>query len=215
MSWCHAKSILLWISGLLKVRIGGKVQQNISDFLLIFKKSIPIKFARKPRAIADVSRWKAIEFRQFFLYTGPLVLCGKIADEPYKNFLLLSVGIRILTDPHQCMTMCEFAQKLLTAFVNHYSQLFKLNSVVYNIYGLVHLANDVKTFGPLDKFSLFPYENYINRLKHLVRKPNHVFQQIVSRLCEKSRIQVNVNKIKKNWFLSKSKKTSYSWASTI
>ena len=93
--------------------------------------------------------------------------------------------------------MCEFAQKLLTAFVNHYSQLFGSNSVVYNIHGLVHLANDVKTIGPLDKFSSFPYENYLNRLKHLVCKPNHVLQQIVSRLNEKSRIQVNVNKIKK------------------
>ena len=114
------------------------------------------------------------------------VLCSKIADELYKNFLLFSVDIRILTDPHQCMTMCEFAQKLLTAFVNHYSQLFGSNSVVYNIHGLVHLVNDIKTFGPLDKFSSFPYENYLNRLKHLVRKPNHVLQQIVSRLIKNS-----------------------------
>ena len=84
------------------------------------------------------------------------------------------------------MTMCEFAQKLLTAFVNHYSQLFGSNSVVYNIHGLVHLVNDIKTFGPLDKFSSFPYENYLNRLKHLVRKPNHVLQRIVSRLIKNS-----------------------------
>ena len=153
--------ILLWISGSLKVRIGGKVQQNISDFLLILRKSIPMEFARKPRAISDVSRWKATEFREFLLYNGPLVLCGKIADELYKTFLLFSVDICILTDPHQCMTMCEFAQKLLTAFVNHYSQLFGSNSVVYNIHGLVHLANDVKTFGQLDKFSSFSYENYL------------------------------------------------------
>ena len=47
--------ILLWISVPLKVRIGGKVQQNISDFLLILRKSIPMEFARKPRAIAHVS----------------------------------------------------------------------------------------------------------------------------------------------------------------
>ena len=98
-----------------------------------------MEFARKPRTIADVNWWKATEFRQFLLYTGPLVLCGKIADELYKNFLLFSVDIRILTDPHQCMTMCEFARRLLTAFVNHYSQLFGSNSVVYNIHGLVHL----------------------------------------------------------------------------
>ena len=128
-----------------------------------------MEFARKPRAIADVSQWKATKLIQFLLYTGPLVLCGKIADELYKNFLLLSVGICILTDPYQCMTMCKFAQKLLTAFVNHYSQLFGSNFVVYNIHGLVHLANDVKTFGPLDKFSSFPYDDYLNRLKHLAQ----------------------------------------------
>ena len=47
--------ILLCISGPLKVRIGGKVQQNITDFLLILRKSIPMEFARKPKTIADVS----------------------------------------------------------------------------------------------------------------------------------------------------------------
>jgi hypothetical protein len=48
-----------------------------------FKKLIPNDFARGPRPFAEVCRYKATEFRQFLLYTGPII--KKPRMKPYLN----------------------------------------------------------------------------------------------------------------------------------
>lgn len=42
---------------------------------------------RKGRATGEVDRWKATEFRTFLLYTGPVILRGKVNDVVYKYFV--------------------------------------------------------------------------------------------------------------------------------
>jgi len=56
----------------------GSVQM-LSRKLVKLASFIPCVFARKPRSMSDVDRWKATEFRQFFLYTGPIVLPGTLS----------------------------------------------------------------------------------------------------------------------------------------
>jgi len=64
--------------------------------------------------------------------------------------------------------------------------------LVYNVHGLIHLAADVKQFGPLDSFSAFPFESFLGRLKKMLRKPNQPLQQIIRRLSEKAEIGFKV-----------------------
>ena len=113
-----------------------------------------------------------------------------IANPLFKNFLLLSVSIRISTDAKLCKTKSSYAHSLLVAFVQHYSQLFGKNNVVYNVHGLVHSANEVNMFGPLDSFSSFSCESYLYQIKQLVRKPSCVLQQIATRLEERAKVEI-------------------------
>ena len=118
------------------------------------------------------------------LYSGPVVLRNLIPEQLYKNFLLLSVAIRILADKKLCVSKNSIAHTLLVSFVKHYAEFFGQDHVVYNVHGLVHLADDYKKFGPIDDFSSFPYENYLVKLKRLVRKPTHVIEQVILRQTE-------------------------------
>ena len=72
---------------------------EISNGLLSFSGKMPREFARQPRSIFDVERWKATEFRQFLLYTGPVVLRKVSTRDMYEHFLSFSVAISILLSP--------------------------------------------------------------------------------------------------------------------
>ena len=146
-----------------------------------FQSSFPLEFAHKPRSLIELPCWKATEFRQFLLYNGIVALKGQIDDTLYKNFLLLSIAIHILCDPKLCFDQCSYAHTLLVTFVKQYCKLFGRNDVVYNVHALIHLANDVQLYGPLDNFASFPYESFLYQIKRCVRKPSCVLQQVISR----------------------------------
>jgi len=52
------------------------------------------------------------------------------------------------------------------------------------MHSLIHIADDVARFGPLDTISCFPFENHLRSLKKLVRKAEMPLQQIVRRISE-------------------------------
>lgn len=56
-------------------------------------------------------------------------------------------------------------KKLIYQFQNLYGKCF----VSHNIHNLMHLANDVKKFGPLDIFSAFKFENNMTFIKKLLK----------------------------------------------
>ncbi|KAH9375002.1 hypothetical protein HPB48_015668 [Haemaphysalis longicornis] len=78
----------------------------------------------------------------------------------YHNFMLLHVGIRVLEMPRSCCELKNYAHRLLVSFVETFINLYGSQHVTYNVHGLVHLAQDVRQFGPLDDCSAFPSGQY-------------------------------------------------------
>ena len=77
----------------------SQVQQSlISNDSTEMKFVIPSDFSRKPRSVVEIDRWKATEFRQFLLYTGPLILKRILSSAMYSHFLTLRMGVAILMD---------------------------------------------------------------------------------------------------------------------
>ncbi|KAJ8043176.1 hypothetical protein HOLleu_10154 [Holothuria leucospilota] len=175
-----------WLKGPLRTRMGSFLMREISERLVSLCPFIPMEFCRKPRHLKYVDRWKATEFRQFLLYTGPVALLGKLPDDMYKNFMLLSVSIAILLKgcPHCSVRYCDYVHGLLVHFVTHFGQIYGQNMITYNVHGLVHLSEDVKLHGTLNNFSCFPFENYLGQLKRLVRSPSLPFEQVIRSISE-------------------------------
>jgi hypothetical protein len=97
---------------------------------------------------------------------------------------MLSVGIHLLLNESLGKTYNSYARELLSAFVKHFCEMYGDENAVYNVHGLVHLAKEVELFGSLENVSSFPYENYLSKLKRMVRKPEFPLQQIIRRLSE-------------------------------
>jgi len=185
------KLVSLWLAGPLKTRLGRLSVEKINKRLVRLSRNMPVEFQRKPRPITDYERWKATEFRMLLLYTGHTVLSGVLQQEVYDNYLLLSVAVSILVNPVLCLQYSDFSNKLLVLFVEHFGQLYGTDRISYNVHALVHLSSETKRYGVLDNVSAFPFENFLGKLKKLLRKPNFPLQQLIRRLHELESVQVN------------------------
>ena len=162
--------LMLWMKGPLFCRQGGGFIAQVSMGLLDLKEYMPCEFLRKGRPLGEVDRWKATEFRQFLLYLGPVLLKSKLPLHLYKHSMLLSVAIYCLASPMFYNPYCDYAKQLLCVIVTQVGVLYGQTQYIYNIHALVHLADDVFRFGPLDGFSSFAFESFLGKLKKLVRK---------------------------------------------
>lgn len=178
--------LLLWIKGPLEnsCRLSARTVGEISQKLIQMSRHVPREFLRKGRSLAEIDRWKASEFRQFLLYTGPVALQEHLPVLKYKHFLLLFVAIYCLCSPFLLKTYSHYANNLLRMFVVEFEKLYGKKQIVYNVYGLIHLAKDAENFGPLNDFSAFVFESFLGKLKHLVRQPKLPLQQVIRRLSE-------------------------------
>ncbi len=191
------KLLQCWVKGPLRTRLSAKQVVEISERQKSMRLSIPSEFARKPRPLSELDRWKATEFRLFLLYTGPHALNGILHHDVYKHFLLLHVAISCLISSTLCKTMCNYAQKLLIMFVQHAPKLYGAEFVIYNVHSLIHIADDVRRFGALDAISSFPYENHLQSIKKIIRKPSSPLQQVIKRIFEKQKLSFDSCKVKK------------------
>nr|CAK26786.1 TPA: transposase domain-containing protein [Strongylocentrotus purpuratus] len=173
-----------WTKGPIRCRISANMRRQISDCLLSCRPFVPREFPRKCRPLSEFERWKATELRQFIIYSGPVVLKGKLSDDVYLHFLLLSVSIYCLSSSLYLPTYCDYVKELLDTFVKMWAGLYGRDMLVYNVHGLTHLAADAKKFGPLDSYSAFPFESFLGRLKKVVRKPHRCLPQVIRRLSE-------------------------------
>lgn len=139
--------------------------------------------------------WKAIEFRTFLLYIGPLAL-RYIEKRYYNHFMLLHSAIRILASPIVCHSHNSTAKTLLITFVNQYKELYGYEYISHNVHNLIHLPDDVKNLGYLDEFSAFMYENYMHTLKITLKVSRIPLQQIVKQILEQRIIYRDLQKLK-------------------
>lgn len=164
------KLLSCWRSGPLPHRLGRHDILEISERILACKRFIPSEFNRKPRPLAELEYWKATEYRTFLLYLGPLVLKGILTKEKYEHFMLLSISIRILLSTNR--DWYQYARKLLVSFVEKIPTLYVPEFLVYNVHSLIHLSDDAIKFGSLNGINAFPFENFMQAIKRMLRAKN-------------------------------------------
>lgn len=182
------KLLYSWLGGELRYyRLQHRAVDEISLRLIQLKPFIPVEFARKPRHLNCIKLWKATEYRLLLLYTGPLAFKSLIKKNVYVHFMTLHVIMRILSseDLHEYL---NYAQDLIEFFIKTFIKLYGVENISHNVHGLVHLVNDVRKFGPVDNFSAFKFENYLQILKKYLRKADKPLEQLVRRYTEKELI---------------------------
>ena len=121
------------------------------------------------------------------MYIGPALFPKLLPNERMVDaFMSLFGGIFLLAHPNLNVTSewFPFAKRLLISFIEKVKDMYGIEFLVYNVHSLVHLPDDVKKYGPLDKFSCFKYENYLRFLKQKVHSSYLPLQQVINRVLE-------------------------------
>lgn len=172
------------IKGNHEVRLSKENIDDINKKLKLVYKSIPHEFSRKPRLITEYDKWKATEFRSFLLYYGPWLMKPFLKSEYFLHFLSLHCAIRILMCDNLIKKYINYAHELLVYFVTHFGDLYGDEFMNHNVHNLIHLTLDVKNFGSLNKFSCFPFENYMHQIKMMLKTCNKPLSQFINRVNE-------------------------------
>lgn len=102
----------------------------------------------------------------------------------YEHFLRFPDTLAILVCPRLVQHHHLYAKELLSHFVKTAKEIYGPEFIVYNVHSMLHLADDAKAFTGLDKCSAFPFENFNQKIKKMVRSGNRPLSQIVKRLSE-------------------------------
>lgn len=179
------KLLITWMRGpRANNRLSSGQIAQISAKRVSFVHYIPQEFARKPRSLAEVDRWKATEFRQFLLYTGQFALRGVLPNNLYKHVMCLCVAITILVNEDLVLHYSNYTHRLLRNFVRNSRRLYGEEFCVYNTHTLLHLRTEADAFGSLENCAAWPFENYMQQLKRKVRGGNNPAARLVKRIFE-------------------------------
>ena len=74
----------VWL-GYIPHRFSEHQTRTFDSLTALLARALPSDFHRKGRPLAQISRWKAVEFRVFLLYTGPLILKKVLSPEKYQH----------------------------------------------------------------------------------------------------------------------------------
>ncbi|XP_039313852.1 uncharacterized protein LOC120359664 isoform X1 [Solenopsis invicta] len=165
--------------------------QNFTRKMLFLRPFIPNDFARKTRSLTELSRWKATEYRLFLLYVGPVVLKDILDNAIYKHFMLLHCAVFILSSA-ELVRYIDYAEELLKNFILHAEHIYGNQILVYNFHNLIHICDDIRKFGLLWDYSSFPFENFLGKLKKLIRGPSNPHQQICLRINELNMLKLSI-----------------------
>jgi len=180
--------IEFWVKGDKKVKLDKDKRDNINNELNNLRAYVPSEICRSPRVIDEIEHYKATELRTFLLYTGQIVLKGNLKKKFYFHFLLLVYAIRILICAETCFESNEMATQLLKKFVTDYSNLYGSQYITYNVHSLIHLPVYVLSHGPLDNFSCFRYDNFVQEIIKSMKSIKYPLQEILNSILQKQKI---------------------------
>ncbi|OXA39242.1 hypothetical protein Fcan01_25989 [Folsomia candida] len=151
------KLLNLWTSGPPNyLKFSGSLINDISAALLKQQKFVPCDFNRKPRALDELPRWKATEYRFFILYVGPVILENKIPEPYYQHFLALHVAVQIFSSDDLIKKYGDYADKRMQYFVQNFSVLYGKENLSYNCILFGKLLGESEEFDKGWKSSIGP-----------------------------------------------------------
>ncbi len=166
----------------LPCRLSVQQKDEINILIQSLTKYVPREFNRKIRSLKEFEHFKAVEFRSFILYFGPILLKNFLPANFYSNFLLLHFAMYCFASDLYHKKYFANASACIELFCRDAEVLYQNKLMTYNTHVLRHIPEFVNLYGPLDSWSAFIYENYLGILKRRLKCTRGMFSQTLNTL---------------------------------
>lgn len=179
------------LTGFIKGKLGnidakwcGDQIEITSKYLVSIKPPLEIRNQHLIRDLSSIGKWKGIEYHNFALYVGIIVLNGNLPDYLYKHYLLYFCAYTIISSKRHLLSLSVVAEMCLKLFVERFKEIYGSHHFTMNLHNLLHVMEDVKRFGAINTFSTYPFEAHLFQIKRWLRSGNLPLSQIANRLIE-------------------------------
>jgi len=149
--------------------------------MLLMSIKPPSRVSRIPRSITLHTHYKAHEWSMWLLYYSPVILRNILPKQYFDHWMHLVKGISLLSKKSVEVYECDQAQEYFNSFSENILALYGDKQQTYNVHQLLHFPFFAKLYGPLQKFSMFPFENYNMTVSKYVKGSQYVTTQIAKR----------------------------------
>lgn len=193
------KCLLGWRDG----KFGNyRTKWSASDVSNISKKlkqlKMPSEIHRAVRGLDCLAHWKGLEYRTFLHYISIVILKEHLPSDVYEHFLALFCAVTICSS-NEYVHLLDLADTLLLHYVERFGDIYGEDYITSNVHNLNHLVDDVKQFGILSKFSAYPFENKLFKLKNFIRSGNRPLAQMAKRIGETDEFCEQVQQIERSY----------------
>lgn len=178
------KRLLLgWRDGTLgfSSKLSARTIEQMSSILINIK--LPCEIHRKLRGLDCLAFWKGSEFSTFLHYAGIIVVRQFLPEQHYEHFLLLFCSATLLSSEVYRHNW-PVAEQMLEEFIKKWIEIYGEQYITSNVHNMQHITHEVERFGVLDSISAYPFENALQKMKHLLRHGSKSLSQVVKRLSE-------------------------------
>lgn len=156
----------------------------VSQYLASIRAPYEIISEGPTRDLSTIAKWKGMDFHNFALYTGIVVLNGNLPDYIYKHFLVYFCAVTIYSSKYHLETLIKVADLCLKLFIERFEIIYGSQHFTSNLHNLNHLIDDVKRFGPINTFSSYSFESLLIQIKKLLRPGYLPLAQAAKHLLE-------------------------------
>ena len=175
--------------------IPDKVWTNIGNEQLQCRQTLPSAIVRTPRSIAVSHRsYKTKEWEHWlFIYSLPL-LRGRLWNKAYAHWSMFVRAMYLLFQKEITHEEIDYAERLLEAWVRMYEEIYyqgnasQLSACRSQIHYLLHMAQNVRTLGPLFCYWQYPVERYIGQFERWATSKSQINVSLMNNIVQRENI---------------------------
>ncbi|CAF4914167.1 unnamed protein product [Rotaria socialis] len=152
-----------------------KINQRLQQYIT------PSSTVRLPRNINLYHRYKASEFRSILLIYY-MIFKDILPERYYTHLKQLVFAMHIGENRQMPQDKLDEMHILLQYHVNQFKILYGTRHMVNNIHSLIHLAETVRDYGPLQGYSTFNYESILGGITSTVNGTKNQEKEIYNNL---------------------------------